>query len=191
MRTTDILLRPIAALALAFSAHALVSAQTPSPAPPAPAAPAASAPEPAADPVLTAQFDWAAVTPKMFGTASPAQRGRALLLADLAVFNALNALNVVGPRYKAYATPGPALEAAPQAAIAAAVRTVLSTVPGIDGVALDKTYADQMAKVKDAAARANARVWGGIHHRSAVEAGYALGRRVVDEMLRTQLTALP
>ncbi|MBL8524471.1 MAG: vanadium-dependent haloperoxidase [Betaproteobacteria bacterium] len=101
-----------------------------------------------------AYFDWQDVNPKILANAPRGHMGRAQVMSDLAAFNALNAIT---PRYRAYPTPGPALEtvpdASPEAALASAMQTILVNVPGADTALLDKTYREQIAKVTDAAAR--------------------------------------
>lgn len=78
--------------------------------------------------------------------------GRLQVIAHLAAFNALNAIE---PRYESYApSPKPVPGASAEAAIASAMFTVLATEPDVDHAALKKAYKDQLDKVKDAAAKA-------------------------------------
>lgn len=110
--------------------------------------------------------DWLAAVPKALAGSPRAQVGRAAVLVDLAMFNALNA---VTPRYTSY---GPAIEpvpdASPDAAAATAAWTVLSSVPGADHAALAKALEDSLKPVTDAAAKAK---------------GAALGKRVAYALL--------
>lgn len=102
--------------------------------------------------------DWLAAVPKALAGSPRAQVGRAAVLVDLAMFNALNA---VTPRYTSY---GPAIEAvpdaSPDAAAATAAWTVLSSVPGADQAALAKALEDSLKPVTDAAAKAKGSVLG-------------------------------
>lgn len=113
--------------------------------------------------------DWLAVAPKALSASPRAQSGRASVLANLAMFNALNAIT---PRYTSY---GPAVDpvpdASPDAAAATAAFTVLSSVPGADQAALAKTLEESLKPVTDAAARAK---------------GAALGKRVAYALLASR-----
>lgn len=78
--------------------------------------------------------------------------GRIQVIAHLAAFNALNAIE---PKYQSYApAPKPVPGASPEAAIAAAMFTALSTQPDADHDVLKKAYKEQLDKVKDANAKA-------------------------------------
>lgn len=78
--------------------------------------------------------------------------GRIQVIAHLAAFNALNAIE---PRYQSYApAPKPVPGASPDAAIAAAMFTSLSTQPDADHEVLKKAYKDRLDKVKDVNAKA-------------------------------------
>lgn len=98
-----------------------------------------------------AYFDWQDASQKILANAPRTQLGRAQVMSDLAAFNALNAIT---PRYRAY---GAALEtvadASPEAALASAMQTIFTNVPGADTTLLDKTFREQIAKATDAAAR--------------------------------------
>lgn len=110
--------------------------------------------------------DWAEATPKVLQKSPRGQVPSATLLADLAMFNALNAIT---PRYQAYGpAPAPAPDASPDAAVASAARTVLGSVPGADQALLDKTYEASLKAATDATARAK---------------GVALGRRAALALL--------
>jgi hypothetical protein len=110
--------------------------------------------------------DWAEAAPKVLLKSPRAQAPHATLLADLAMFNALNAIT---PRYQAYGVaPAPVPDAAPEAAVASAARVVLGSVQGADQALIDKTYEASLKGVTDAAARAK---------------GVALGRRVALALL--------
>jgi hypothetical protein len=110
--------------------------------------------------------DWAEATPKVLAKAPRGQLLHTTLLADLAMFNALNAIT---PRFQPYGpAPAPVLDAAPEAAVASAARVVLTSVPGADQALIEKTYEASMKGVTDAAARAK---------------GVTLGRRVALALL--------
>ena len=110
--------------------------------------------------------DWAEATPKLLLKSPRGQVQPATLLTDLAMFNALNAIT---PRYQPYGpAPVPVPDASPDAAVAAAARTVLGSVPGADQTLLDKTYEASLKGATDPAARAR---------------GLALGRRVALALL--------
>ena len=114
--------------------------------------------------------DWLAAGPKALASSPRGQVGRASLLANLAMFNALNAIT---PRYTSY---GPAIEAvpdaSPDAAAATAAWVVLSSVPGADQAALAKALEDSLKPVTDAAAKAK---------------GSALGKRVAYALLASRV----
>lgn len=110
--------------------------------------------------------DWAEAAPKVLLKSPRGQVQPATLLADLAMFNALNAIT---PRYQAYGTaPAPVPDASPDAAVASAARVVLGSVQGADQALIDKTYETSLKAATDAAARAK---------------GVALGRRVALALL--------
>lgn len=110
--------------------------------------------------------DWLATGTKALAASPRPQIGRAVVLLDLAMFNALNA---VTPRYAFY---GPAIEpvpdASPDAAAATAAWTILGSVPGADHTALAKALEESLKPVTDAAAKAK---------------GSALGKRVAYALL--------
>lgn len=110
--------------------------------------------------------DWAEAAPKILQKSPRGQVAPATLLADLAMFNALNAIT---PRYQSYGpAPAPVPDASPDAAVASAARTVLGSVPGADQALLDKTYEASLKAATDTAARAK---------------GLALGKRVALALL--------
>ena len=97
--------------------------------------------------------DWLAVAPKALSASPRAQSGRASVLANLAMFNALNAIT---PATSYGPAVDPVPDASPDAAAATAAFTVLSSVPGADQAALAKTLEESLKPVTDAAARAKA-----------------------------------
>lgn len=113
--------------------------------------------------------DWLATGQKALANSPRAQVGRASVLSNLAMFNALNAIT---PRYTSY---GPEIEPVPDAssdaAAATAAWTVLSSVPGADQAALAKALDDSLKPVTDAAAKAK---------------GAALGKRVAYALLTSR-----
>lgn len=110
--------------------------------------------------------DWAEAAPKVLAKSARAQVLHTVVLADLAMFNALNAIT---PRYQAYGVaPAPVPDASPEAAVASAARVVLASVPGADQALIEKTYEASLKGVSDAAARTK---------------GVALGRRVALALL--------
>jgi len=110
--------------------------------------------------------DWLAAGPKALASSPRGLIGRASVLTNLAMFNALNA---VTPRYVPYgAAIDPVPDASPDAAAATAAWVVLSGIPGADQALLSKTLEDSLKPVTDAAARAK---------------GAALGRRVAYALL--------
>ena len=110
---------------------------------------ALSLPAPAADAKIV--FDWQATAQEVLKPAQGLRRSRAGLLADLAVFNALNAIE---PRYRSY---GPELQAqpdaSPEAAVAAATWGVLSAEPLLDHTRLARSYNEAIAKLPEGPAR--------------------------------------
>lgn len=121
--------------------------------------------EPAdADPVTY----WNAVA---FAAGDTLHRGtsqaREMAMTHLAIHDALNAIR---PRYAPYRqAPRAPADASPEAAIAAAARTVLdATVPG-DAADIDRAYAQAISTIPDSAAR-----------RDGIATGEAAARRVLD-----------
>ncbi|HET6828462.1 MAG TPA: vanadium-dependent haloperoxidase, partial [Ramlibacter sp.] len=73
-------------------------------------------------------------------------------LADLAVFNALNAIE---PRYQPYGDPlPPAPDASPEAAVAAAQWTVLAVQPELNQERLRSAWRDALARIPDSPSKA-------------------------------------
>jgi hypothetical protein len=107
--------------------------------------------------------DWLATVPKALTGSPPGQVGRAAVLVDLAMFDALNAIT---PRYTSY---GPAVETVPDASHDAAAATAswvaLSSVPGVDQAALLKALEEPLKPVTDAAAKSKGSALGmGLAH---------------------------
>jgi hypothetical protein len=110
--------------------------------------------------------DWGEAAPKVLAKAPRSQVLHTVVLTDLAMFNALNAIT---PRYQAYGVaPAPVPDASPEAAVASAARVVLASMPGADQALIEKTYGASLKGVSDAAARTK---------------GVALGRRVALALL--------
>lgn len=111
-------------------------------------------------------LEWAAQATATIETLPTPRQPRAGVMVDLAVFNALNAIE---PRYRGY---GPPLEASPQAlpeaAVAAAVWGVLSAEPQAEHGKLARAYTDAIARLPEGAAR---------------QAGIALGLRAAQAVL--------
>lgn len=111
-------------------------------------------------------LEWAAQATATIETLPAPRQARAGVLVDLAVFNALNAIE---PRYRGYGTP---LEASPQAlpeaAVAAAVWGVLSAEPQAEHGNLARAYSDAIARLPEGAPR---------------QAGIALGLRAAQALL--------
>lgn len=111
-------------------------------------------------------LDWAAQATATIETLPAPRQARAGVLVDLAVFNALNAIE---PRYRTY---GPPLDASPQAlpeaAVASAVWGVLSAEPQAEHTKLARAYADAIAQLPEGPAR---------------QAGIALGLRSAQALL--------
>ena len=94
------------------------------------------------------------------------RQSRAGVLVDLAMFNALNAIE---PRYRSYGpTLEPSPQALPEAAVAAAVWGVLSAEPQANHAKLGRSYSEAIAKLPEGAAR---------------NAGVALGQRAAAALL--------
>ena len=113
-----------------------------------------------ADPVL----DWSSTVDAATAKVPGARGDRARAIAWLAAFNALNA---IGPRYRAYepaplAVAGGGVGPEPTAALAAALYTALAVEPEADQALLLRSYRDTLAAVKTAPER---------------DAGVALGSR--------------
>ncbi|MDM4767952.1 vanadium-dependent haloperoxidase [Pelomonas sp. SE-A7] len=111
-------------------------------------------------------LDWAAQATASIEMLPASRQPRASAMVDLAVFNALNAIE---PRYRGY---GPPLEASPQAlpeaAVAAAVWGVLSNEPQAEHSRLARAYQDAIARLPEGAAR---------------QAGIALGLRAAQQLI--------
>jgi hypothetical protein len=105
-------------------------------------------------------IEWSGHIQKALAGSSGPAKGRIDVLAHVAMFNALNAIDM---RYAFY---GPALDAAPDAAPEAAVATaafnVVVALPGARLDDMEKAYAETLKKVTDGAARARGVVVGRI-----------------------------
>jgi hypothetical protein len=116
-------------------------------------------------------FDWVETGEAALANAAGAQGTQAKLIARIAVFNALNAIT---PRYQPYA-PAPEADgtASPEAAVAMAAWTALTSLPFADRVALDERLRGVLAKVPDGPAKAT---------------GITLGKRAALALLAARAT---
>ena len=113
-------------------------------------------------------------TSKVFETSRSAASGHAQVLANLAVFNALNTIE---PRYQSYhwsAAPEP--KASPEAAVLTANATILANFARIDA---SQAYRDYKAAI------------GAIPDGPAKDAGVLLGRRAALAILQDRIAAWP
>jgi len=113
-------------------------------------------------------------TSKVFETSRTAASGHAQVLANIAVFNALNTIE---PRYQSYRwTASPEPKASPEAAVLTANVTILANFGLID---VGKAYRDYKAAI-DA-----------IPDSPAKDAGVLLGRRAALAILQDRVAAWP
>lgn len=97
-------------------------------------------------------LDWAQLSAELQRGLPITARLRIRVLGDLAVFNALNAIE---PRYQAYGPPlAHAPQASPEAAVAAAQWTVLAAQPEISHERLRTAYREALARIPESSAKA-------------------------------------
>jgi hypothetical protein len=134
--------------------------------------------------------EWNLITANALQTAKAGTglaHSRVYAMVHGAMFDAVNAID---RRYHPYAAdlkapPG----ASPDAAAVVAAHAVLMELYPQQQATLDVALAASLARVQDAQAKAveDARVWAGIHFRSACIDGSQMGRRIAEHALKNYM----